>query len=108
MPGLVAILVAVISGDFREVSLKALTIALLLVLALYGLSDISSGPSEATVLSFLSFVSPLVGLFFILFFFPGFIRGLSWVILRSNFTLLLRGRATFWCRLFVLARIFHF
>ncbi len=69
-----ALLIAVIAGDLRDVPLRALAIASLLLLALCGLSDISSRCGRATVLSFSSVSFSLMPPSFL--FLPGLLLGL--------------------------------
>lgn len=64
----------IIISDLRNVFLRALAITLLLFLAFYGLGNISSCCSRATILSYLSILFSLVSYFFL--FLPDFFLNL--------------------------------
>ncbi len=72
--GVVALLIAVIAGDLRDVPLRALAITSLFLLALCGLCGINSRCVGATVSSFSSISFPLMSTSFL--FLPGLLLGL--------------------------------
>ena len=88
-----AFFITVIVGDLRDISFRALTIALFLFLAFCSLSSISSHCDGATVLSVLSIPFSLVFPLFLFFF--GFFLGFSSLFGLVGLILELRGCAGF-------------